>query len=367
MAPTAIKDCSSRNRSFCDIQVGEVTTRPRRRAQLSNFEAVVGSQKPEQLEGGGTGALSDCYKKETNFFRILTLFLVCLSLYHKDRIQFSINALWDYLRFQPFFFSAYFESVYVTVVYGLIIAFYPYTMHYISLLSKFKVKEDVTYVHQTVLGMMQDAIVYMAPLLFADAVIQKKYWGVPEREWAIRSEHWIQTTRALPAEPPNFLTLCLHVAGSVVVFDALFFLVHLTLHKNAFLYRHIHALHHRHGPLHAHVTNQLTFVERGAIVAAANYSLKLFGAHPLTRLVFVVVFLWLLVDNHTGYDLPWSPHRLAPAGLMGGPAAHHAHHTNGARHYQPFFTYLDAGLERWDGRKVAELSLREKDIRKPSN
>ncbi|GFN94186.1 cholesterol 25-hydroxylase [Plakobranchus ocellatus] len=309
---------------------------------------------------------SDDYKKETNIARAFVLMCLCLSIHYRANVQVCIDVLWNYLRRQSFFYSAYFESVYVTVVYGLIIALYPYTMHYISYLSKFRVKDDVTYVHQTVAGIAKDAVVYLAPLFFADAVIQKKYSGVSEEEWAIRSKQWIQTTRALPSSPPAFLTLCVHVVGSVIVFDALFFVVHLTLHKNAFLYRHVHALHHRHGAMHAHVTNQLTVVERGSLIVAANYSLKLFSAHPLTRLVFVVVFLWLLVDNHTGYDLPWSPHRLAPCGLLGGPATHHAHHINGARHYQPFFTYLDILLDRWS-RKEPEVKQANTDSLKPQN
>lgn len=291
--------------------------------------------------------LADSYKIETQISRALVFILFCVSVYFRGSIQRCIDLLWDKIRVQPFFCSAYFESVYVTIVYGFIIVLYPYAMHYISFFSRFKLKDDVTYVHKTSLNILKDAVVYLTPLFFADAIIQKKYSGVPVEQWATRSKQWIQTTRALPVESPNFITMCLHIAGSVVVFDALFFFLHLTLHKNAFLYRHVHALHHRHGAMHAHVTNQLTVVERGAIVVAANYSLKLFSAHPLTRLVFVVVFLWLLVDNHTGYDLPWSPHRIAPSGIMGGPAAHHAHHTNGGKHYQPFFTYLDACLERW--------------------
>ncbi|GFR91945.1 cholesterol 25-hydroxylase [Elysia marginata] len=359
MAPSTFEDWQIRTSCCRDDIIDATSTKQRGGNPLrppQNSEPQLSNRKPAVSRNETAGSLAENYRKETQIARLVAFILVCASFYFRNSFQMCIDILWEHLRLQPYFCSAYFESVYVTVVYGLIIVLYPYAMHYISYLSRFKVKDDVTYVHQTVLGILKDAVVYLAPLFFADSIIQKKYSGVPVDEWAIRSKQWIQTTRALPVESPNFLTMCFHVFGSVIVFDALFFVVHFTLHKNAFLYRHVHALHHRHGAMHAHVTNQLTVVERGAIVVAANYSLKLFSAHPLTRLVFVVVFLWMLVDNHTGYDMPWSPHRLAPAGLMGGPAAHHAHHVNGAKHYQPFFTYLDTCLERWDARKSVGIS-----------
>ena len=344
--------------------IGTISTCQRKRGTQSIQpvgDPLVSIQKSNGSKTEAVGVSADSYKKETQIFRVLIVVLASVCVFYKEHIQDCINVLWDYLRLQPFFYSAYFESVYVTLVYAAIVIFYPYTMHFVSFLRKFKVKEDVTYVHITLNRILKESIMYLTPVFFADAIIQKRYSGVPVEEWARRSKQWIQTTRALPEEPPNFLTLCVHVAGSVVVFDALFFLLHFTLHKNAFLYRHVHALHHQHGAMHAHVTNQLTVFERGAIVVAANYSLKLFGAHPLTRLAFVIVFLWLLVDNHTGYDLPWSPHRLAPAGLMGGPAKHHAHHISGARHYQPFLNYLDVCLEKWSGQGCSENSVEKSD------
>ncbi|RUS78503.1 hypothetical protein EGW08_013750 [Elysia chlorotica] len=363
MAPTTYtRDCPKRIDNFLDDMFDGSSTHQRNRERLMSPLAcypILSATESNVSRNKASSAFASCYWKETQIFRILTFVLACLCVLCKENIQSYINILWDYLRLQPFFYSAYFESVYVTVVYGLLVVLYPHTMHFISSLSKFKLEEGVMFVPLTWRRLTKEFIEYLGPVFFADAIIQKKYPGVPVEEWASRSKQWIQTTRALPVDPPNFLTLCVHVAGSMLVFDALFFLLHLTLHKNAFLYRHVHSLHHKHGAMHAHVTNQLTVVERGAIIVAANYSLKLFGAHPLTRLVFVVVFLWMLIDNHTGYDLPWSPHRLAPAGLMGGPAAHHAHHKHGAGHYQPFFTYLDIGFEMWRRQRPSRDSLKK--------
>lgn len=93
--------------------------------------------------------------------------------------------------------------------------------------------------------------------------------------------------------------------------------------------------------LHSHITNQLTVAERLTLVLSANFALKVFNSHPLTRMIFVPIFVWILVDNHAAYDMPFGLHRIIPFGIVGGSVKHFEHHMCGKRHYQPIFTYLD--------------------------
>ena len=60
--------------------------------------------------------------------------------------------------------------------------------------------------------------------------------------------------------------------------------------------------------------------------------------------------MWLLVENHCGYDVPWGLQHVVPGGLWGGPRLHYRHHLHGSRHYQPFLAYLDWALQAWEGR-----------------
>lgn len=62
--------------------------------------------------------------------------------------------------------------------------------------------------------------------------------------------------------------------------------------------------------------------------------------HPLSRLLHNVLVTYLLVESHSGYDLPWQSHRLFPE-IFGGAPHHEMHHHNGRVYYQQFFTYLD--------------------------
>ncbi|XP_005106895.1 cholesterol 25-hydroxylase isoform X2 [Aplysia californica] len=299
-------------------------------------------------------SVADNFTGATQASRYLVVSAVALFIYFRAPLQDAVDHLWSYLIKNDLFCSAYFETIYVTLVYIALVAGYPFVMHYIPWVQKFKVSDDVTYVHRPFfgkVGMVLEMFFHLTPLLVADALKMKKYFDVPEIEWEKRRGQWIQTTRALPEHSPNVLLMCGQVIGSVIAFDAIFFVVHFILHKNFYLYKYFHSQHHDHDVMHPHVTNQLSVVERILQVASANYSLILFRSHPLSRLVFVPVFLWFLIENHTGYDLPWAPHRLIPHGVMGGPAKHHAHHQHGSRHYQPFFNYLDKWLENWQLRK----------------
>jgi hypothetical protein len=55
--------------------------------------------------------------------------------------------------------------------------------------------------------------------------------------------------------------------------------------------------------------------------------------------------LGLLVDVHSGLDLPWGYDKILPFGTVAGSCAHAIHHRTGEDAFQPFFCWWDAGLE----------------------
>ncbi|XP_025111362.1 cholesterol 25-hydroxylase-like isoform X1 [Pomacea canaliculata] len=276
--------------------------------------------------------------------RVCVLLSILACVVWRDIIQSCINVTWSYLLTTWWFNTVYFETGWATLIYAIIISVYPFALHFIRWFDRFKVHPSVTYIHQPFLGILKDVVWYMAPLALLDTVIVKKYNGVDPTLWRTKELAWIQTTRALPAAPPSVGQLFFQVIGSVLIYDAMFFFIHLMLHKHRKLYLLLHERHHVQDVMHAHVTNQLSMGERVTLVLAANQALKILFSHPLSRAVFVPVFIWLLVDNHSGYDFPWGLQHVVPGGLMGGARAHYAHHMHGTRHYQPFFTYLDKAL-----------------------
>lgn len=275
------------------------------------------------------------------FLRSLVVIFTLEIYINRSQLQLKINQLWLYLLSSSIYNSVYFETIFTTTCYGIIIAVYPFALHYIKPFEKYKVDPSVTYEHQTVLGIIWKAILYMTPFATLDTILVKKYVGVEPEIWDEKSTHWIQTTRALPYVPPSLFYLIFHLIASVLVFDFIFFFIHLTLHRNLWLYKTFHRYHHTHDVLHPHVTDQLTIGERVMLVLSANFALKCFNSHPLTRTLFIPVFVFLLIENHTGYDLPFGIHRIVPFGILSGPVKHYNHHVNGERNYQPFLNYMD--------------------------
>lgn len=279
-------------------------------------------------------------------FRIIFLLGIVLLVTYKDFVQETVNYSWEFLRDSWFFRSVYFETVFATLCYGVIVFIYPKLINGCRFLDEYKISTDVYYEScGSIKDFLQEAVVYISPLMILDTVMVKKYCGVHQSIWAEKRTTLIQTTRALPDSPPTVFQICFHLMASLIVFDALFFTVHIILHRNYFLYKNFHAYHHDHGVVNAHTTNKLTIVERIALILSANESLKVFNSHPMTRMLFVPVFIAILIDNHTGYDLPIGLHRLLPYGLAGGSVKHFTHHMQSTRNYQPIFTYLDKLFE----------------------
>ncbi|ESP05589.1 hypothetical protein LOTGIDRAFT_103020 [Lottia gigantea] len=286
------------------------------------------------------------------FIRAIIVLVFLLGYIFREYLQTIINESWSFLLESSVFNSVYFESWWATLCYAIVIPVYPFGIHYIEPLDKYKIDPSVTYVHQTIMELVGQAVIYLSPLMLMDTFMVKKYAGVEPTIWVEKRQSWIQTTRALPEDPPTLFFLVFDLFGSILIYDALFFFFHFAIHKNNWLYKNLHAVHHHHDKMHAHITNQLSVSERIILILSANFALKILNSHPLTRLLFVPVFIFLLVDNHLGYDLPFGWDKIVPFHLMGGPRKHYHHHIHGGGNYQPFLCYLDQLLEKRRQKKV---------------
>ncbi|MCJ1290021.1 hypothetical protein MMC34_001556 [Xylographa carneopallida] len=225
---------------------------------------------------------------------------------------------------------------------------------------------------------MGEMLIYVAPLLMMDFTMIKKFAGVPIADIRLSGGYPLsqvnssseeisssfllptihnftlssplQLTRALPAEAPSSRRLLLELMTSFFIYDAMFFFIHIAFHRIKFLAR-IHMPHHMHTEMHPQVTNKLSVAERLSLVLFANFALNIIGSHVLTRSAFVPLFVYLLVEVHSGLDLEWSYDKLLPFGWGAGSRVHAAHHRTGEGAFAPFFTWWDTGLEWVDGRQ----------------
>jgi cholesterol 25-hydroxylase len=219
---------------------------------------------------------------------------------------------------------------------------------------------------------IKEALIYVAPLLLLDLLLIKKYAGVNMEEmmqsggFDMSSERNktigtfflrpnlhnfttsspLQLVRALPQDSPTSRRITLELITSMVIYDGLFFAFHLSLHTFSFL-RSYHIPHHFHAEIHPQVTNQLHIIERLGLVLLANFSLNIIGSHVVTRMLFIPLFTWLLVEIHSGIDLPLGYEKIMPVGWGAGARKHALHHRLGTSGYEPFFCWWD---NLWEGK-----------------
>lgn len=165
-----------------------------------------------------------------------------------------------------------------------------------------------------------------------------------------------------PNLPPTLFVLVLEVVTGIVLYDALFFILHFGMHKCRALHAlSSHATHHRlDGSLRARDVLNHGAVD-GLLQVMTNILVQRrtpWGSTKsrLARAVHNIVVTWCLTESHT------STERLKVARrFMRGVRLHRCHHLKNSSHYQQFFSYLDDALLLLSVPLSAPLSAGEKN------
>jgi len=132
------------------------------------------------------------------------------------------------------------------------------------------------------------------------------------------------------------------IAGQVVFFilldDFLFYWMHRALHT-PWLFKHVHAWHHRIYTPWAITGNYMHPAEYLAIGTLVLVGPILVGAHVVTLWVWLVFRQWEAAEGHCGYDLPWTPTHLLP--FNDGAIHHDVHHARVKGNYAGFLYWTD--------------------------
>lgn len=137
---------------------------------------------------------------------------------------------------------------------------------------------------------------------------------------------------------PPVWVIALQFLFFVYLEDFTFYWLHRALHTK-FLYKHIHAIHHRFNVPWAITGNYMHPVE--FILIAANVMIwpVLLGVHVVSLWVWVIFRQWLAANEHSGYEFPWTPNRLFP--FYEGAAFHDFHHSKFTGNYAAFSALWD--------------------------
>ncbi|TRZ03034.1 hypothetical protein DNTS_021716 [Danionella cerebrum] len=153
--------------------------------------------------------------------------------------------------------------------------------------------------------------------------------------------HWLWRPVTYPKVPPGALKTLVDLVGCLLLFDFQYFVWHFLHHKIPLLYRTFHKVHHKYTTTFALATEYSGAWETLSLGFFAGVNPMLLGVHPMTEMMFHALNMWLSVEDHCGYDLPWATHRLVPFGLYGGAQHHDIHHQKFKTNYAPYFTHWD--------------------------
>ncbi|XP_053742663.1 cholesterol 25-hydroxylase-like protein 1, member 1 [Synchiropus splendidus] len=159
----------------------------------------------------------------------------------------------------------------------------------------------------------------------------------------------------LPLEAPSVSEVFMDGMAVLLLFDTQYYIWHYIHHKNQKLYRWVHAVHHEYMAPFSWSTEQLSIPELMTVGFWSNQDPILLRCHPLTTMCVTVFSIWMSVEDHIGYDLPWTLHHLVPLGLFGGAPAHDMHHQKPSSNFAPFFSH-------WDRIFGTALPLRKKKL-----
>lgn len=148
---------------------------------------------------------------------------------------------------------------------------------------------------------------------------------------------------------PPWYEVLWQVPFFLVVDDFGFYFLHRMLHTR-WLYKKVHAVHHRMVAPWAIVGGYFHPVEYILIALLALVGPILVGAHVLTIWIWIVFRQWESAEGHSGYEFPWNPSRWLPG--YQGVAFHDFHHSKFIGNYANFFGYLD----RWLGTESPSYS-----------
>jgi len=257
-----------------------------------------------------------------------------------------LQPLWDYLLFHhlplvssPFLpailaFSSYF-------LFSLPFAVLDLLGERVPLFHQYKIQPD----RQPTLGMMAKS--------FMTALYNHIVFVLP----ALIIGMFILPTPALPQDAPALYEVFIDGLAVLLLFDTQYYVWHFIHHKHPQLYRWVHAIHHEYLAPFSWSTEQLSIPELMTVGFWSNLDPILLKCHPLTTWCVTVVSIWMSVEDHIGYDLPWTLNHLVPFGLLGGAPAHDMHHQWPSRNFAPFFSH-------WDKIFGSAVNLGEKSMRK---
>ncbi|XP_075998139.1 cholesterol 25-hydroxylase-like protein 1, member 1 [Genypterus blacodes] len=250
-----------------------------------------------------------------------------LSSRTSDRL---LQPLWDYLllHYRPLVSSPFFL---------VLLAFSSYFVFSLPFTALDLLGERAPLFHRYKIQPDRRPTLKMMLKSFMGAVWNHLFFVLP----AVMISMFILPAPTMPQEAPTVCEVFIDGLAVLLLFDTQYYIWHFIHHKQPQLYRWIHAIHHEYMAPFSWSTEQLSIPELMTVGLWSNQDPLLLKCHPMTTWCVTVFSIWMSVEDHIGYDLPWTLNHVVPFGLLGGAPAHDMHHQRPSSNYAPFFSHWD--------------------------
>ncbi len=161
---------------------------------------------------------------------------------------------------------------------------------------------------------------------------------------------------ATDAPFPPLAKMALQIAVFFVAEDTWHYWMHRAFHWGP-LYKHVHKIHHQYSApfgLAAEYASpiEVLFLGIGTVFSPVLWAALTGDLHILTMYVWIMLRLFQAIDAHSGYDFPWSLHRLLP--FWAGAQHHDVHHERFIGNYSSSFRWWDYLMDTESGAEAAK-------------
>uniref|UniRef100_A0A8C6L7W7 Cholesterol 25-hydroxylase like 1, tandem duplicate 1 n=1 Tax=Nothobranchius furzeri TaxID=105023 RepID=A0A8C6L7W7_NOTFU len=241
-----------------------------------------------------------------------------------------LQPLWDHLLIHHL-------SLILSPFFPVILAFFSYFIFSLPFAVMDLLGEKVSSFHKYKIQPDRRPTLAMMARSFMTALYNHVFFVLP----AALIATFVLPAPTLPQSAPTLCQLLTEGLATLLLFDTQYFIWHYVHHKHPQLYRWIHAVHHEYTVTFSWSTEQLSIPELMSVGFWSNLDPIILKCHPLSAWCVTVFSLWMSVEDHIGYDLPWTLNHLVPFGLLGGAPAHDMHHQRPSTNYAPFFSHWD--------------------------
>uniref|UniRef100_A0A665VDB9 Cholesterol 25-hydroxylase like 1, tandem duplicate 1 n=1 Tax=Echeneis naucrates TaxID=173247 RepID=A0A665VDB9_ECHNA len=241
-----------------------------------------------------------------------------------------LQPLWDYLLFHhlPLISSPLFP---------VLLAFSSYFFFSIPFAILDLLGEKVPSLYQYKIQPQRQPTLRMMAKSFFTALFNHFFFVLP----AVIIGTLILPAPTMPQEAPTPYEVLIDGLATLLLFDTQYYIWHFIHHKHPQLYRYVHAIHHEYAAPFSWSTEHLSIPELMTVGLWSNQDPIFLKCHPMTTWCTTVFSIWMSVEDHVGYDLPWTLNHLVPFGLLGGAPAHDMHHQKPSSNFAPFFSHWD--------------------------